>query len=207
VIAPDPAAVWLAADFRMVFEPGTGRDGQVIEVALTDRPVFAGAPPIPGGRRLEEPVMAIAAGSVFVWTGTVMVRRDVFERLRGFDERLPNAEDTHLWLRLAREAPLNVVAGAVAVYRQRPGSVSNADEPPGYWDAVAFRDLYRRPEFRRWRRVLGAAIADRCLMDVRHYRQRGRRGRAFVANGLGLRYAPGSGQLWRAAAGTLLGRD
>ena len=203
LLVANPEARWVTGDFRLVFEDGGDSDR---DVALSQRPGYTSARRVGGGLCVPRPVAGIASEQVVVNPSSVIVQRALFDELGGFDERFFNAEDVHLWLRLARLADLYHVPAILTAYRQRAGSETNSGKPPGLWDVPVYRDLYGRAEFSPWRPALAAAIGKRCLMDVRHYRQRGRRGRALVANGLGLRYAPGSGQLWRAAAGTLLGR-
>jgi glycosyltransferase involved in cell wall biosynthesis len=41
--------------------------------------------------------------SDFICTGAILIRRGCFERVGGFDPRLPPVEDWDMWLRLARE--------------------------------------------------------------------------------------------------------
>lgn len=47
----------------------------------------------------------------------VMMRRSLFERLRGFDESLPVCEDYDLWLRTARDTPVWLIDRALVVKR------------------------------------------------------------------------------------------
>ena len=204
LLAANPDARWVTGDFRLVFEDAGDADR---DVALSQRPGYAGARRVEGGVSVPRPVAGIATEQVVVNPSSVIVQRALFDEVGGFDERFFNAEDVHLWLRLARLADLYHVPEILTAYRQRAGSETNSGKPPGLWDVPVCRDLHGRVEFAPWRPALAVAIGKRCLMDVRHYRQRGRRGRALVAACLGLRYAPGGGQLWRAAAGTLLGRD
>jgi glycosyltransferase involved in cell wall biosynthesis len=48
---------------------------------------------------------------------TVMIRRDCFERMGGFDESLPHCEDVDMWLRLAQTSAVCVVAAPVVKVR------------------------------------------------------------------------------------------
>ena len=204
LLAANPDVRWVTGDFRLVFD---GRGGELRDVALSQRPGYAGARLVDGGMCVARPVAGIASEQVVVNTCAVIVQRALFDGVGGFDERFFNAEDVHLWLRLARLADLYHVPAILTAYRQHAGSETNSGKPPGLWDVPVYRDLCGRAEFRPWRRALAAAIGRRCLMDVRHYRRAGTRGQALAAGLRGLRYAPGSGQLWRATAGTLLGRD
>lgn len=51
-------------------------------------------------------------------TSATMVRRDVLDRLGGFDESLPFSEDWDLWLRLSREVRFAALQGPPVLYRQ-----------------------------------------------------------------------------------------
>lgn len=48
---------------------------------------------------------------------TVMLRRALFDRVGGFDERLPACEDYDLWLRITRNTPVWLVDRALVVKR------------------------------------------------------------------------------------------
>lgn len=67
----------------------------------------------PAGRSLRW----LLALENFVSTCTAMVRREVFEEVGLFDERLLHAEDWDMWLRISERFPLRRVAGTAAVYR------------------------------------------------------------------------------------------
>ncbi len=203
LLATNAEARWVTGDFRLVFED---QAGEVRDVMLSERPAYAGARRVRGGLCLRNPVAAIVEGEVVVNPSSVVVRRDTFEEVGGFDERFFNAEDVHLWLRLARVTDLYHVPAVLTAYRQRLGSETNDGKPPGLWDVRVFRDLRRRVEFRPWRRALATAIGRSSLMDVRHYRGVGRYGRGMAVGMLGLRYAPTNVQLWRAVAACLLVR-
>lgn len=105
------------------------------------RPLFADA----GGTRLEpapveEPVagvlpdaLARLAAEQRVMTPAIVVRRDVYEALGAFDERLVCAEDWEMWVRIAAAYPVWYEPEALAVYRMHDDSntgrhVRNADD-------------------------------------------------------------------------------
>jgi GT2 family glycosyltransferase len=188
----------------MVFE---GRGDEVRDVALSQRPPYAHAPAVSGGVRVAQPVADIVGERVVVATSSVIVQRALFEQVGGFDERFFNAQDVHLWLRLAQLTDLYHVPATVSAYLQRAGSETNSGKPPGLWDVRVYRDLYARGDFAPWRPALAAGIANRSLLDVRHYRRLGQHGKALAAGARGLRHAPGDSRLWRALIGSLLRRD
>lgn len=77
----------------------------------------------------------------YLGPSTVMVRRDTFIRVSGFDERLRIAEDVDFYLRVLAEAPRALTLEAPLVYmRPVQGSLSS-DHTAGY---IALLDVYRR---------------------------------------------------------------
>ena len=65
---------------------------------------------------LKDALLMLGAGWM-LWTGTVMVRRDVFAQLGGFDPMLKVGEDVLLWTRLAVQHPRIVyVRTPIATY-------------------------------------------------------------------------------------------
>jgi glycosyltransferase involved in cell wall biosynthesis len=66
---------------------------------------------------LKDGLLILGAGWM-LWTGTVMVRRDVLAQLGGFDPILKVGEDVYLWVRLAVQHPrLIYVRTPIAEYR------------------------------------------------------------------------------------------
>jgi glycosyltransferase involved in cell wall biosynthesis len=57
----------------------------------------------------------------FIQHSTVVVRRDLLERVGGLDVSLRTTEDYDLWLRLARHAPFRYIDRPLVKYRQHPG--------------------------------------------------------------------------------------
>ncbi len=56
----------------------------------------------------------------FIPASTGVIRRDLYDRLRGFDESLRSAHDWDLWLRAARVAPLRLIPKLLATCRLHP---------------------------------------------------------------------------------------
>jgi|GEM_PF-2855005 len=72
---------------------------------------------------VSDPIPALLARS-FVMTSTVIVRRDVWDEVRGFDESLQFAEDLDLWLRIAERSRLAFTKDVAALYHRREDSNS-----------------------------------------------------------------------------------
>lgn len=122
--------------------------------------------------RLERPLPDFSK-AVLAWTGSVMVRRDALEMVGGFDEALWRFEDDHLWLRLSAIYGYVWVPSAVTLYRQRVGSLTRRDSPPGYWGVQAYKRLFRCIGFRGQRLAFIRALARFHDEDQHFYRSRG----------------------------------
>ncbi len=62
----------------------------------------------------------------FIGSGSnVMIRREAFTAVGGFDEQLTNAQDTDLWLKLAAKYPFTVVPKPQILYRISAQSMSS----------------------------------------------------------------------------------
>ncbi|MGM3309359.1 glycosyltransferase [Anabaena sp. WFMT] len=62
----------------------------------------------------------------FIGSGSnVMIRRDIFTLVGGFDESLTNAQDTDMWLRLSAITDFICVPKAQILYRMVPNSMSS----------------------------------------------------------------------------------
>lgn len=96
--------------------------------------------------RLEDARPLIAAENA-VGTSTVMLRRDAFLAVGGFDEGLRSASDWDLWLRLAAAGPALALGAVGARYAMRAGSVS-ADRGARLEAMRAI--LARHPELPGW---------------------------------------------------------
>jgi glycosyltransferase involved in cell wall biosynthesis len=68
-----------------------------------------------------------------VHTSTVMMRREVFEKIGFFETTLINGEDYHYWLRVSRKYEMHQLAGIYSFYRIVGGSLTNnAPKPKNY---------------------------------------------------------------------------
>ncbi len=91
----------------------------------------------------------------FITTSSVLVRRDLFQQMGGFDESLVWSEDYDLWMRLAESHEAVCVPGIVGSYRTSATGLSrNFARLYETERLVVDRALARgaRPEFRRQRR-------------------------------------------------------
>jgi len=61
-----------------------------------------------------------------IQTPSVVVRRDVYETIGGFDRRLDMVEDWEMWIRVANAFPVGFVQDTMADYRVSPGGTTGS---------------------------------------------------------------------------------
>jgi glycosyltransferase involved in cell wall biosynthesis len=72
-------------------------------------------------------LVPLLAGNLIACPSIVVLRREAFEQVGGFDAALSHAEDWHLWTRLATQGEYMHVRRVVADYRVHRGSASLND--------------------------------------------------------------------------------
>lgn len=140
----DAAAGFAYSDACLLLEDGS-RSG----------PVLAGRPI--GARPLLEQLI----DDCFIHPSTVIVRRELLDRVGRFDEFLPIAEDYDLWLRLAAAAPGVFVPEPLVLVRRHAASHSTGNERTIYESTVRVleRQLMRRPQTAARRMRCRSALA------------------------------------------------
>jgi hypothetical protein len=71
---------------------------------------------------LPEDWLQEIAGLCRIATPSMVVRREVYEKLGGFDLRLRTTEDWEMWVRIAAQYPIAHEVEPLALYRKRPVS-------------------------------------------------------------------------------------
>lgn len=131
------------------------------------------------------PSMASTLLNPYFTTSTVMVRRDAFLQVGGFDTSLKIAEDIDLYLRILKDAPEVLLLREVVVFKRPvPGSLGDDDEA-GY---VQLLGVYER-FFQRNPQVVGTvgravcrqAMADLWVRYAGSLRRNGKRAMALRA--------------------------
>jgi glycosyltransferase involved in cell wall biosynthesis len=104
----------------------------------------------------------------------VFMRREILEKTGGLDLNLHYMLDHHLWLRLARQAPIQHIPAFLAAARQHPGA-KNVNQAAGFGRETLqlFERIQKEPEFTtliapQFRRVKGGAyrLNARYLLDA-----------------------------------------
>ena len=89
-------------------------------------------PPVPVVQNPQSPIVADHSGWIYtelllgsiVHVITAMIRRDVADRLGGFDESLPTGEDYDFWLRMSRQFRAVKLNRVLAYYRIHSTSIT-----------------------------------------------------------------------------------
>jgi glycosyltransferase involved in cell wall biosynthesis len=154
------------------------------EIPLTDvGPVPSG----PDGLPVHELFTSLAPTLMnpYFTTSTVVVRRDSFLAVGGFDTSLKIAEDIDLYLRILLEAPTVLLLKAVAVYKRPvPGSLGDDDEA-GYVQLLSVYERFFQRNPQLWQSV-GAPLIKRSMAELwaryaGSLRRNGKRGLALRA--------------------------
>ena len=73
----------------------------------------------------------LIAGFQRIQTPSIVVRREVYEKLGGFDYRLAITEDWEMWVRIATNYPIGYEVEPLAIYRKHSNSISNTNVKNG----------------------------------------------------------------------------
>ncbi len=71
------------------------------------------------------------AGFQRIQTPSIVVRREVYEKLGGFDHRLTMSEDWEMWVRIGANYPIGYEVEPLAMYRKHSNSISNINNKNG----------------------------------------------------------------------------
>ena len=96
-----------------------------------------------------------------IMTPSMVVRRDIYEQLGGFDDRLPCSEDWEMWVRIAAHHPIGYLPSPLASYRMHPNSNTGRNTQ----NAANMR--YTRDAIDMFRAYLPAADAGRIARRAR----------------------------------------
>jgi len=137
--------------------------------------------PAPGTSLVEGRIQPMLLTHNFMSTQTVMVRRDVFLGLGGFDESLPAMEDWEFAIRLAGAGEIAFVDAPLVHQRFSPNSLTRSREKQRRAHAMILEKslpLYAgRPDLLAWQYYVLAGLSRRAgdLADARRQLARARR--------------------------------
>lgn len=162
-------------------------------------PAYALARPI----RLSRPYLD-ALFVAFCHSCSVLVNRDLFVEVGGFDERLRYKEDHHLWFKLAQKSDFVLVPKSTFLYRRHESNMTNLKVAPfDYERKMLDLILSEQPEC-----GVVDAIHRRYPLGVAEnaywFRHENQFSRAIVECFRGLRSYPTSKDIWRQLLGAVL---
>ena len=144
---------------------------------------------------LPRPVGAFVE-AMLCWTGVVMARAELIRAAGGFPVDLPQGEDDHLWLNLARRADFYFLPHITAAYVQRAGSLTHDGAAPGHWKRQSLQRLLADAGFAPWAPALRRRLAELCRQEAAFHRHGRRRRQAMVAAWRSVRWAPAAPAGW-----------
>jgi hypothetical protein len=95
----------------------------------------------------------------FIAVSSVLVKRDEFQTVGGFDLRFPGVEDYHLWLRISQKSPIVSLADPLVIYRIHSGAMSDAPQQTSITGAVLEDVLTQFPSM--WTDCGNATVKER----------------------------------------------
>jgi glycosyltransferase involved in cell wall biosynthesis len=145
----------------------------------------------------------------WVTISTVMVRRELFDDVGGFNEETESGiigEDLDYFLRVARKYSIGLVNEVLAGYRKAPAGISRKR-----WRAIPESQSFNEILIRRrhvWEGVVPKsrvvrAHSEACIANARHWRSCGYVGRPLYFCWRGLLHDLGNLQLWEETGRTL----
>jgi glycosyltransferase involved in cell wall biosynthesis len=178
----------------------------------------------PDGRPQGDPVLPrvdtdhyveMLKRSYIAMHATVMFRREILERLNGFDASLPVCEDFDLYLRITRRHPVCCHGAIVAEYRRHASNVTinsalmlrTALRVLGsQWEYVKADNAYRAA-YREGRRFWKACYGLELIQAIKQAARRGQRRRAIAGFAPLLRLAPAFARRRMASSIVWRGKD
>jgi glycosyltransferase involved in cell wall biosynthesis len=195
VVQQHPQAQFIGTDYRLEnaagqaepqgFNASRPRPRALLDAAYASGEVL----------RLPRPVGAFVE-AMLCWTGVVMARAELIRAAGGFALDLPQGEDDHLWLSLARRADFYFLPQITAAYVQRAGSLTHDGAAPGHWKRQSLTRLLADAEFAPWAPALRQRLAELCRQEAAYHRRARRRGPAVAAAWQSVRWAPAAPAGW-----------
>jgi hypothetical protein len=124
--------------------------------------IVKGRTPVRRAEVVDALPRVLLRNKVVGYTPCTAVRSHVLRAAGGFDERLPVAEDTDLWVRLAMHGPFCLVSHRTIVRQSTPGGLKERGAREGqYLPAIAHRAREAERRVRHMRRADVDELADR----------------------------------------------
>lgn len=146
--------------------------------------------------RIVKPVKE-AIMSFISHTDVTMIRKDLFIRAGGFDERLEQSEDFSLWHYLAVEADLIFVPRILACYRQHSESLTKKLKEPFGWQILALKKLIKDKRFNTYKPIIRQELGKFYDANAYYFIKNGEFIKAITTQLCAIFWDPCRIQLWR----------
>jgi glycosyltransferase involved in cell wall biosynthesis len=200
-----PEVMWLAGDFDYWYPDGVTKLSGNDDKANARGRILAAAYESGQPLRLARPVREFIEVCLILVCG-VMVRRELFEVVGGFDHSLSPAEDYEMWLRLSRVTDLHFLPKRFFHYRQRPESITNRDRTPMEKEVQVFERMLKNPDFADHAESIREKLCYSQLTNAIYFRTRHRWPEAVRAAAASVRWRPAEPKGWKQLAAALLKR-
>lgn len=195
VVQRYPGAEFIGTDYRLENAAGEAEPQAFNASRPRPRALLSAAYASGQALCLPRPVGAFVQ-AMLCWTGVVMARAGLVRSIGGFPVDLPQGEDDHLWLQLARRADFYYLPQVTAAYIQRPGSLTQDGAAPGHWKQQSLARLLADADFAPWRGALRRRLADLHRQEAMFHRRQGNRRQAVQAAWQSLRAQPAAPAAW-----------
>jgi glycosyltransferase involved in cell wall biosynthesis len=115
----------------------------------------------------------------FIRTSSVIIRRDCFDRVGLFDEKLKQAQDYDFWLRMAAEYQVGFINEVLTVYLDNPKGISGDGLVGRLYRLYAVEKSYLKQKIPE--KLYNFRMAQNYFAVGRHYLQRGDREKGLAA--------------------------
>lgn len=148
---------------------------------------------------LDRPLLPFI-GTLPIWTGSIFVKRAVFDALGGFPEGHYIGEDLHLWLRIAATQRIVYTPEITAYCRKGHDSLTTRETRMNLRTARCYEDLVRDPVIAPGRSRIRGLIASSYHGESYTARKQGQHLRALVMALHLVRWRPFALVSWKAVA-------
>ena len=205
VVNTDPDCQWAGADFCVWYDDGHRNTNGFLSTHPYLESLLETVHP-GGDVRLACPVRHFNPRNLTA-TGCTLIKKSLIAQIGGFCEALNQAEDTHLWIRLALHADFWFIPTVITLVRRHSGNITKARVECISSSIRAVRMLRADPAFRTFRGTLSRRMVVHYLDLGWHLRNSRKFAGAFRAFARAAFAAPFDLQAWRGMAGSLLRRQ
>ena len=169
-IAANSKINWIGAGFRLLKPSTEAGKGEHFESACHMLAPFQNAALPESVEQLVRPVNRFGE-KCMLGIMTVLIRRELILQKGMFDEKLPRAEDYHLWFKCAFDEDLWMVQSEIAFYRIHALSLTHGKNPRHLHEDTMIRQLLRMPDAKLHKVVLKRRL-DFVLQDHGYFYRR-----------------------------------